>query len=238
MIAVSLGAARVDEALRVVRALGAHRYVAGRLVLGHALAFACVPETADDLLGESRRWARELLATPGIDAASRDERLWRRCSEAELAAVLDAFWTPGPRRYAAHRTLRDHLLRLDLPVPDHAPFDEAAEDAMHPLLFDAGWELVTLGALDPGRHRGAMDAFESALAFESAVFEEATAIPPRPHLVELPALGPVELLRGADDEGRLVEPLVAWADGHQTYVDYVVRGVRRAAKVTERNDKI
>ena len=43
----------------------------------------------------------------------------------------------------------------------------------------------------------------------------------------------MELLRGVDDEGRLAEPLVVWADGDETYLDYVVRGVRRAAKLPE-----
>jgi hypothetical protein len=39
MIAYSLGTRLADEALRVVRALGSHRYIAGRLHLVHAFAF-------------------------------------------------------------------------------------------------------------------------------------------------------------------------------------------------------
>jgi hypothetical protein len=128
------------------------------------------------------------------------------------------------------------LDRHELPGSGHAPFDESAEDEMHPLLIDAGWELLPLAALDPRRHRGAMDAFGDALAFESARFEEETAIPATTHLYELPALGPVELLRGADDDGTLAAPLIVWADGDETYLDYVVRGVRRAARLPERDD--
>jgi hypothetical protein len=29
----------------------------------------------------------------------------------------------------------------------------------------------------------------------------------------------------------MVEPLVVWVEGNETYLDYVMRGVRRAAKI-------
>jgi len=150
-----------------------------------------------------------------------------------VAAVVEGFWIPGERALASRAALRDLLERHELPAPDHAPFDEGVEDTVHPVLVDAGWELTALSALDAERHRGAIGAFGDPLAFESACFEEQTAIPPQTHLYELPALGPVELLRGAGDDGSLASPLVIWADGHDTYVDYVIRGVRRAAKLPE-----
>ncbi|HEY5240319.1 MAG TPA: hypothetical protein VIJ22_02595 [Polyangiaceae bacterium] len=231
MKAISVAATRVDEALRVVKALGSHRYVAGRLHLVHAFAFAALAGERPGL-DEARAWGRTVLAS-GADPASRDEALWRRSTDAELVAVLDAFWTPGEAALLAQRALVELLERHELGAPTHAPFDESAEDAMHPLLVDAGWELLPLAALDPQRHRGAMDAFDDALAFESARFEEETAIPPTAHLYELPALGAAELLRGADAEGTLAAPLVVWADGDETYLDYIVRGVRRAAKLPE-----
>lgn len=230
MIALALGATDVAGALRVVRALGAHRYVSGRMHLVHALAFAAAGAVEPAGLDEGRTWARTVLADADVDAASRDERLWRRCTDAELVAILAAFWTPGGTARAA---LEVHLSRLDLEVSPHNPFDETHEDATHPLLVDAGWELVPLGSLDVSRHQGAISAFGDALSFESACFEEETAIPSAPTLYELPAIGPVELLRGADDEGRLTAPLVVWAQGHETYLDYVLRGVRRAAKLPE-----
>ena len=236
MIALALGATRVDEALRVLRVLGTHRYVAGRMHLVHALAFASAGAGEPAGLDEGRAWARVVLADAEIDAASRDERLWRRCTDAELVAVLAAFWTPGDPARAARSALQVHLDRLELDVSPHEAFDETHEDATHPLLVDAGWELVPLGALDAARHQGAIAAFGDALCFDSARFEEETAIPPVPSLYELPAIGPVELLRGADDEGRLAAPLVAWAQGHETYLDYVLRGVRRAAKLPEHGE--
>ena len=234
MKAISVAATRVDEALRVVKALGSHRYVAGRLHLVHAFAFAALAGEPPGL-DEARVWGRAVLAS-SVDPASRDELLWRRCTDAELVAVLDAFWTPGDAALLAHRALIELLERYELRAPAHTPFDESAEDEMHPLLIDAGWELLSLAALDPQRHRGAMDAFDDALAFESARFEEETAIPATTHLYELPALGAMELLRGADAEGALAAPLVVWADGDETYLDYVVRGVRRAARLPERDE--
>jgi hypothetical protein len=235
MRAVSLGATRVDEALRVVKALGSHRYVAGRLHLVHAFVFAALPGDVAPL-AEGRVWARSTLARTDLDPASRDEALWRRSTEAEVVAVMEAFWGPGDASAAARGALQELLRHHGLLLPTHAPFDEAAEDEMHPLLIDAGWELLPLAELDPQRHRGAMDAYGHALAFESARFEEETAIPPPKHLYELPAMGPVELLQGADAEGALASELVVWAEGDETYLDYIVRGVRRAAKLPERDE--
>jgi hypothetical protein len=235
MRALPLGAKRVDEALRVVRALGSHRYVAGRLHLVHAFAFAALDDGADEVLGEARAWARAMLDNPRVDAASRDEALWRRVNEAELVATLAAYWTPGDGAERPRERLRRLLARHELVVGDHPPFDESIEDEIHPLLVDAGWELVPLASLDPERHRGAMAAFGDDFAFECARFEEETAVPAPTYLVELPAFGPVELLRGADELGVLAAPLVVWADGNETYLDYVVRGVRRAAKLPERD---
>jgi hypothetical protein len=166
-----------------------------------------------------------------MDVSSRDERLWRRSSDAELVAVLESFWTPAPRSRAAREALRAILDRHGIASPDHAPFDERAEDTIHPIAIDAGWELLGLSQLDPERHKGAIAAFGDGLAFESACFEEDAAIPPAVHLYELPAIGPVELLRGVDDGGALSEPLVVWTQGDPTYLDYVLRGVRRAAKL-------
>jgi hypothetical protein len=223
-----LAADRVGDALRAIRALGAHRYVAGRLHLVHAFAFAAVPDDGGGVLAEARPWAHRTLSNRSIDAASRDEALWRRASDAELGAVLDAFWTPGPRADATRDGLLDALERNDLRLEARVPFDEDGEDDIHPLLVDAGWELMALSALDPTRHAGCIAAFETPLALASARFEEETAIPSLPTLYELPAIGPIELLRAVDAEGSLTEPLVLWAQGHPTYIDYVLRGVRRA----------
>jgi hypothetical protein len=233
MIAIPLGATRVDEALRAARALGAHRYVAGRAHLVHAFALAAVAERGDAALARAIAWARAVLDDPRVDAASRDQALWRRCSDAELAMILEAYWALGETARSARQGLRALLEGHDCVPKNDAAFDESVESEIHPLLVDAGWELLPLSQLDAERHKGAIAAFGSALAFDSARFDEETAIPVRVHLYELPALGPTELLYGVDEGGTLAAPLVVWAEGNETYLDYVLRGVRRAAKLPE-----
>ena len=81
MIGRALPASTAAEAIRVARALGAHRYVAGRLVLVHALAFdaLAVPDALPGI-EDALRWARGALEDPDVDAASKDERLVRAAS--------------------------------------------------------------------------------------------------------------------------------------------------------------
>jgi hypothetical protein len=233
MMAIDLGVRRVDQALRLVRALGAHRYVAGRLHLAHAFAVAAVGDDAAGALAEAREWALATLerGRGDLDLESRDERLWRRCSDAELAAMLEAYWTPGSRAHAARSALRALLERHGLATGDHAAFDESVEEQIHPLALDAGWELLRLQELDAERHKGAIASFGDELAFASACFEEETSIPSLPHLYELPAVGATELLDGASDDGTLKEPLILWVQGNETYLDYVFRGICRAARL-------
>ena len=220
MIGIELPAETVDEACRVVRALGGHRYAAGKLLLIHALALGHVDPA----------WSESTLSNPDIDADSRDERLWRRCSEAELEAVLALYWGEGDSSARARDALLAALERLELPLPDPDPFDESREDDIHPLLVDAGWELLPLADLDSERHKGAIAAFGEAILYETARFEEQESMPKQTHLYELPAIGPRELLEGAEG-GRLVHPLVLYTEGDPTYLDYVIRGVLRAAKL-------
>jgi hypothetical protein len=220
MIGIELPVETVDQACRVVRALGSHRYIAGRQHLVHALALV-------DAVGEAGVWAQQTLSDADIDPASRDERLWRACTEAEVADVLARFWgeDEAPR---AH--LRETLERLELPIPEPDVFDESREDDLHPLMIDAGWELLSLAELDPERHKGAIAAFDEYVLFEAARFEEQEAMPKQVHLYELPAFGPRELLEGANN-GALLHSFVLYTQGDETYLDYLIRGVLRAAKV-------
>lgn len=230
MEALLTGARTAAEAARLVRALGRHRYVAGRMHLVHAFAWASLAPS--DALAEGQAWAARALGSGVIDIASRDERLWRPSTEEELALVVEAFLAPATAP-EARAALAAWLERADLPLPDAEPFDEAAEDDAHPILVDAGWELLPLAALDPDRHKGAIQAFGAPILFEAARFEEEESVPPPVYLQELPALGPLELLRGSDASGALTSELVVWAQGHPTYHEYVLRGVRRAAKLVE-----
>ena len=234
MIGHEIEAVSGEELVRFVRALGQHRYVASRLHLVHAFAIeaACVASEAA-ALGEAKVWAARVLSEAEIDRTSKDERLYRRVTDAELVAVLEAFWNDGERRERASLALASRLVESGAEPPDldALPFDESSEDDMFPVLVDAGWELLPLSSLDPERHKGAMSAFDDALAFEVAKFEEENALPPLVTLHELPALGPVELLAALDADGAARAAFVLWTSGNETYVDYVLRGVRKIAKI-------
>jgi hypothetical protein len=218
MFGFDLGPRTGEELMRFVRALGQHRYVASRLHLVHAFAV-----DAAGVGDDAGAWAKRVLSAGGaIDLGSKDERLWRKATEAELLAVLGAFW--GEDAAPAKAKLREHLARIDVSVDDEAlPFDEALEEDIFPVLVDAGWELLPLAQLDPERHRGAIHSFAD---FEVARFEEESAVPPIVTLHELPVMGMVELL-GAPDRA----PFVLWQQGHETYLDYVMRGVLKMSKL-------
>jgi hypothetical protein len=232
VIARTLPARTPEEIARLLRSLGSHRYVAGRLLLVHAFVFEALEGAGLEDLSEAGAWAGEVLSSAEIDVGSRDERLWRRATEREVGAALAAFWESDARGDGARARLAARLAAIDAPLPPHeAPlFDESTEEEVFPVLIDAGWELLPLAALDPERHRGAIEAFGDPFAFECAKFEEQSAMDASPLLQELPAIGPHELLRGAE-HGILRAPLVLWTEGSEAYHDYVMRGVLRAAKL-------
>lgn len=234
MIGHEIEARDGEELTRLVRALGQHRYVASRLHLVHAFAVEAAGLAGDPALGEARAWAESVLANEDIDRSSKDERLLRRVTDAELVAVLGAFWMPGPQRETAAITLAMRLAEIGVAPPDAAAvaFDEDAEEDMFPVLVDAGWELVALRALDPERHRGAIAAFGDALAFDVARFEEESAVPEAITLHELPAIGATELLMALDDDDLVRAPFVLWTSGNETYGDYVLRGILKIARIT------
>lgn len=237
MIGYEIESATGDALVRLVRTLGQHRYVASRLHLVHVFAIDAAahatPDVASTPLGEAAAWASRLLDAGVIDLDSKDERLHRKATDAELGFVLDAFWSPLPenaaRRNAARARLFEHLAAIGISVEAAlVPFDEAREEDTYPLLVDAGWELVPIPSLDRERHKGAIACFDD---FEVVRFEEESAVPPSVALHELPALGAVELLAAFDDDGELRAPFVVWSEGNETYVDYVLRGALKAAKL-------
>jgi hypothetical protein len=229
VIGRELPARTPDEVARLIRALGGHRYVAGRLLLVHAFVFDALGDAPGEELADAVGWARALLGGGQIDPASRDERLWRRATEKELASALAVLWNDDVAGDRARAALAERLRSIDAPIAETL-FDETAEEEVFPVLVDAGWELLPLARLDPERHKGAIDAFGDVFAFDCAKFDEASATDAPPPLHELPLLGPAELLRGAE-HAILREPLVLWTEGNETYHDYVVRGVLRAAKL-------
>jgi hypothetical protein len=232
LLARELPARTPEEVARLIRALGSHRYIAGRLLLVHAFVFdAAGPFAGGDLEG-ARAWAEGVLGSAKIDRGSRDERLWRAATERELGAALAVLWNDDDAGAQARATLEARLDAIGVPLPANAAsiFDENAEDDIFPVLVDAGWELLPLASLDPDRHRGAIEAFGERFAFDCAKFEEENAVPAQATLQELPLIGPAELLYGAE-HAILRAPLDLWTSGNETYQDYVLRGVLRAAKL-------
>lgn len=229
MIGFEIGTRSGEELVRFIRTLGQHRYVASRLHLLHAFAIEAAGE--HPALADAAAWARRALGAAGaIDLASKDERLFRRASDAEVCAVLETFWASGNTADAAKARLRERLASVDaLPNEAVLPFDESREEDVFPVLVDAGWELLSLAHLDFERHKGAIQSFDD---FEVARFEEESAIPPIATLHELPILGGLELLAAIDESGQSRAPFVLWQQGHETYLDYVLRGVLRASKIT------
>jgi hypothetical protein len=227
VIGFEIGTRTADELLRFVRALGQHRYVASRLHLVHAFAIEAAAE--HPALAEAATWAKRALGAGGaIDLSSKDERLFRRATDAEVTGVLETFW--GSDSAQAKTGLRERLSSIGaLPDESLQPFDESREEDVFPVLIDAGWELLPLAQLQFDRHRGAIQSFSD---FEVARFEEESAIPPIVTLHELPIFGAVELLAALDETGSSRAPFVLWQQGHETYLDYVLRGVLKISKIT------
>lgn len=212
----------------MLRALGKHRYVAGRLHQVHAFVLAAAG--ARPGLEAAYTWACDVLDGE-VDPASKDERLYRACSDDELADALAAVWNDP----ACADALRARLTSIEATVAEGEPFDEAGEDELFPLLVDGGWELLPLAELEAERHAGvirALDAQGEDRDYEVARFEEANAVPFVATLFELPALGARELLAAFDPStGQTRAPFVLWTSGHPVYVDYVLRGVCKAVKL-------
>ncbi|MFO0637710.1 MAG: hypothetical protein U0183_00760 [Polyangiaceae bacterium] len=231
LVALDLPPLSPEAAVRVVRALGANRYVKERHHLVHAFVLAaCEPV---EPLVEACAWARAVLGDPTIDRDSKDPRLVREVTDKELCAALAAFWdeealagrTKAPGKLAAL------LGSIGIEPTGAALFDESAEDDMYPVLVDAGWSLLQIRELDPERHKGLVESYER-IELESEIFEENAAIPPREYVIELPLLGAEELLRPVDEWGDFRDPWVVWSSLPGAYDDYLFRGVLKAAKVT------
>jgi hypothetical protein len=206
----------VAEFLRWIKALGSHRYVAGSLHMVHALVYdAC----AEAVAPESVRWAREVL---GSGSAFTGDTQLRRASDAELLQMLEAVLTRGDVRERLAAALRAHTLDVQQLGAGFLLFDEAREPTLSPVLIDAGWELLSLDALDADRHRGVLDRMPS----ETVVAPHAV-----PVLQELGLFGAEELLLFARDDGGLASAPPLWLSEPQFYQDYVLHGVSRAAKL-------
>lgn len=222
MMGWTFAARLVDEVARLLRAMQKHRYLKE---VDHRIHWTVDAALVDQPLFAARAKAFEqrCKAEPDIHRGSRDPRLWSSASVEEVIAALTAFW--GPDAASAER--REALVRIfeenGLPLPDHAPFESDPESPPFPELVQLDWVFLPVDELDTERHAGVLAALEDAR-------EEVSAS--EPVYVEGPTVSIVELCDGAP-YGILDEDLYLWADGPYAYLDYVFRGVSKAAKLEE-----
>lgn len=207
----------------MIRAMGRHRYVAevdlrihftvDRALAGRGESYAAAAAAFDRLESED----------PELDPTSRDPRLWRRAEADEVGRAVEELWTPDEGGNEARLALATALRVADIATPDHEPFAGDIEAPGHPELILLDWAFLPVEELDIERHRGALRAME-----DSGDEVDASELV----YVEGPSLTEVELCRGCP-AGVIPDDPVFWADGPYSYVDYVFRGVAKAAKLVE-----
>ena len=222
MLAWSFSARTAEEVAALLRALGRHRYLreatyALHWTVDEALAF--LPTFAEPAAAFRARRA----ALRDLDVTSRDPSLWRALTLEDLIAALSVFWSPGPHADLARSRLGAIWQECEFERPEHAPFEGDPEEVPHPELVWIDWELWSIDALDSERHAGALAALESAgeeVDVSAPVYAEPSSI------------GYPELALGAPN-GVFARDFWVWCDGDYSYVDYVFRGVARAAKLVD-----
>lgn len=221
MLAWAFAARTAEEIVRLLRALGRHRYVRE---VDHRVHF-----TVDRALRDRppfSRYAGEFNALVArdreIDLTSRDPRLWRQATQDEIALVLEAFWG-FDQSINARALLIDAFAEARIPLSDHEPFGSPIEEPPHPELIQLNWELFPVDELDADRHTGALAALEDC-------GEEIN--PSEPIHQEGPVIAFSELASGASN-GVLANDFLVWSDGPYAYADYVLRGAAKAAKLVD-----
>jgi hypothetical protein len=140
-----------------------------------------------------------------------------------IIEALAVFWTKGDDAAKATERLRKILEESELGLAAHPPFQADPEEPPHPELILLDWEFFPIDELDSERHEGALRALE--LAGEEV---DVSA----PVYVEGVGLAYPELAHGAP-QGVLPVDFLVWSDGAYSYVDYVFRGVAKAARLVD-----
>jgi hypothetical protein len=222
MLAWSFSARTIDEVASLLRMMGRHRYVRET---SHAIHW-----TVDQALSDRPVFAARAAAfqarracEPGLDITSRDPSLWVYADTEVVIEALSVFWTKGDEATAAVHRLRAILEETELGLAAHEPFQADPEEPPHPELMHLDWEFFPIDELDPERHEGALRALELAgdeVNVSAPVYQEGVCI------------AYPELARGAP-QGVLPTDFLVWSDGAYSYVDYVFRGVAKAARLVD-----
>jgi hypothetical protein len=222
MLAWSFSARTLDEVASLLRAMGRHRYVRET---SHAIHWS-----VDQALSERPPFAARAAAfqgrrarEPRLDVTSRDPSLWAYADTEVIIEALAVFWTKGDEAEKAKQRLYAILTESELGAGGHAPFGADPEEPPHPELILLDWEFFPIDELDPERHEGALRALELAaeeVNVSAHVYQEG------------PCLAYPELAEGAP-QGVLPSDFLIWSDGAYSYVDYVFRGVAKAARLVD-----
>ena len=222
MFAWSFSARTIEEVASLLRAMSRHRYLRE--------AEFSVHWTVDEALADDPRFAehaarfRERRSQEAdLDVTSRDPTLFRKVSLDDIIATLGLFWNPEPPAARASERLRRTLESSEMALATHEPFQADPEDPPHPELILLDWELFPIDELDSERHAGALRALElmgEEVNVSAPVYQEAVT------------LAYPELSSGSP-RGVLPTDFLIWSDGDYSYVDYVLRGVAKAAKLLD-----
>jgi len=222
MLAWTFSARTLDEVAALLRAMGRHRYVREA---DHAIHWS-VDEALSDrppFAARAQAFRERRAREPELDLASRDPSLFAYADTEVIIEALAAFWTPGDDAERAARRLGDLLVRADIELPTHAPFQSNPEEPPHPELIMLDWEFFPVDELDVERHSGALRALELAgeeINVSARVYVESVSI------------AHPELAHGAP-HGVLPTDFLVWSDGDYSYVDYIFRGVAKAARLVD-----
>jgi len=222
MLAWTFSARTVDEIGALLRAMGRHRYVRE---IDHGIHWS-VDEALEDratFTSRAKVFRERRRREPDLDSASRDPSLWKYADTEIVIEALSVFWTKGDEAEQVKGRLRRTLEEAGIELPTHAPFCSDPEDPPHPELILLDWEFFPIEELDPERHSGALRALET-------VGDEVNVS--APVYVEGMCLAYPELVSGAP-QGVLPVDVLVWCGGDYSYVDYVFRGVAKAAKLVD-----
>jgi hypothetical protein len=222
MLAWSFSARTLDEVAALLRAMGRHRYVRET---SHAIHW-----TVDQALSDRPVFAARAAAFQArrdreaeLDVTSRDPSLWAYADTEVIIEALAVFWTRGEEAEKAKERLRAILQESELGLAGHPPFRTDPEEPPHPELILLDWEFFPIDELDSERHEGALRALELAgeeVDVSAPVYQEGAC------------LAYPELAHGAL-HGVLPTDFLIWSDGAYSYVDYVFRGVAKAARLVD-----
>jgi hypothetical protein len=222
MLAWSFSARTLDEVAALLRSMGRHRYVRET---DHALQWSVDEALSfrEPFAARAAAFRAKRASHPDLDVTSRDPLLWQYADTEVVIDALSVFWTKSEEGDRARANLRRILEESEIGLASHEPFRSDPEEPPHPELVLLDWEFFSIDELDAERHSGALRSLEMAA-------EEVDVSAPA--LQEATCIAYPELVRGAP-QGVLPTDFLVWSDGAYSYIDYVFRGVAKAAHLVD-----